>query len=82
DFLQGGEASNQITAGPGNDRVRLRGRGTNRISTGSGADLVEAYAAGSTRVDCGPGVDTVRIGFNRRVRTVGCERVTRRYRGA
>jgi hypothetical protein len=32
-----------------------------------------------TRVDCGPGGDTVNIGWNKRVRTTGCENVHRRY---
>jgi hypothetical protein len=67
--------------GSGNDHVRLRGAGRNRVQAGSGADLIEAYASGPTTIDCGPGTDTVRIGFNRHVRTVGCERVSHRFRG-
>ena len=79
DHLQGGPGANTIDAGPGNDRVRLRGAGPNRVTAGDGDDLVQAYSRGAATIDCGPGSDTVTIGFNRRVRTVGCEHVTKRY---
>ena len=46
---------------------------------GPGNDRVEAFAKGLALVDCGPGDDAVNIGFNRLVRTRGCEHVTKRY---
>jgi 4-aminobutyrate aminotransferase-like enzyme len=55
-------------------------RAPTRAQGGSGADLVDAYASGPTAIDCGSGQGTVRIGFSRHVRTVSCERVSRRYR--
>ena len=80
DRLQGGPRGNRIDAGDGRDRVRLTGRGPNVVRAGAGDDEVRAYASGPPTVDCGPGVDLVRIGFNRAVRTIGCERVSKRYR--
>ena len=45
-----------------------------------GNDVVEAYSRTPVTIDCGPGGDRVNIGFNRRVRTVNCETVSKRYK--
>ena len=80
DFLQGGPKGNRIVAGDGDDRIRLRGNGSNTVFGGLGNDTIEAYSRGRrTVIDCGPGGDTVKIGFNRTVRTRNCETVDRRY---
>jgi hypothetical protein len=60
--------------------VRLTGRGRNSVNAGDGDDVVEAYSRTPVTVDCGAGADRVNIGFNRHVRTIGCETVTRRYK--
>src|ERR671910_222965 len=80
DYLQGGPRHNVILAGIGDDTVRLTGSGSNRVSTGEGNDVVEAYSRTPVTIDCGPGGDRVNIGFNRAVRTVDCETVTKRYK--
>ena len=77
---QVGSKRNRIVAGTGNDTVRLGGSGPNTVLGGLGDDTVEAYARGTARIDCGPGSDRVNIGFNRRIRTVGCEIVKKLYR--
>ena len=58
----------------------MPGRGRNAVSTGEGNDVVDAYSRTPATIDCGPGGDRVNIGYNRGVRTVGCETVTRRYK--
>ncbi len=80
DYLQGGPGSNHISGSAGDDTVRLTGSGRNVVSTGPGNDVVEAYSRTSVRIDCGSGGDRVNIGFNRRVSTVNCETVKRRYK--
>jgi hypothetical protein len=50
------------------------------VSTGDGNDVVEAYSRTPVTIDCGPGGDRVNIGFNRHVKTVSCETVTKRYK--
>jgi Ca2+-binding RTX toxin-like protein len=80
DYLQGGPRRNRILGGAGDDVIRLRGNGPNAVLAGAGNDRVEAFAQGAAMVDCGPGDDTVNIGFNRLVRTRGCEHATKRYR--
>jgi hypothetical protein len=50
------------------------------VDAGAGNDVIDAFNRAPTTIDCGPGGDTVNIGFNREVRTLGCETVTRRYR--
>ena len=80
DYLQGGGvvSTNFITAGPGDDTVRLVGHGYNRVSAGDGNDIVFAYTKDRTKIDCGPGEDTVKIGKNPHVTTRHCEHVSRR----
>ncbi len=80
DYLQGGPGDNQILGGFGDDTVRLTGYGRNSVRTGDGNDVVDAYSRTPVTIDCGPGGDRVNIGFNRGVRTVNCETVTKRYR--
>ena len=80
DYLQGGPLHNTILGGAGDDTVRLTGSGRNSVSAGDGNDVIEAFSRTPVTIDCGPGGDTVNIGFNRSVRTVGCETVNKRYR--
>jgi len=82
DYLQGGgeTATNHIAGGAGADTIRLTGHGFNEVDSGPGDDIVYAYNKDRVRIDCGPGIDFVKIGHNRRVRTRGCEKVSRRYR--
>jgi hypothetical protein len=48
---------------------------------GAGDDIVYgASRGGETYIDCGAGADLFKIGHNRRVRTRGCEQVSRRYK--
>jgi Ca2+-binding RTX toxin-like protein len=80
DFLQGGPKRNRIVAGAGNDTVRLRGRGP----TLGPHRRRRRHRRGLRRrarrtIDCGPGTDRVNIGFNRTVRTRGCETVKHLY---
>jgi hypothetical protein len=49
------------------------------VSSGTGDDIVYVYSKDRSLIDCGPGDDLVKIGFNRSVRTRGCEHVSRRY---
>ena len=81
DYLQGGgaTATNHISGGAGADTIRLTGHGFNAVDAGSGDDIVYAYNKDRVLIDCGPGDDLVKIGFNRAVRTRGCEKVSRRY---
>ena len=82
DYLQGGGvvSTNFINAGSGFDTIRLVGDGYNGVLAGPGDDIVYAYSKDRVRIDCGPGRDTVKIGYNRNVRTKRCETVTRRYK--
>jgi Ca2+-binding RTX toxin-like protein len=82
DYLQGGGASatNFITGGAGADTIRLTGAGFNRVDAGEGDDIVYGYSKDAALIDCGPGQDVVKIGFNRRIRTRNCEKVTKRYK--
>jgi len=66
--------------GAGADTIRLTGHGFNEVDAGTGDDIVYAYNKEHVVIDCGPGDDVVKIGYNRRVRTRGCEKVSRRYR--
>ena len=49
------------------------GHGFNRVFAGTGDDIVYAYSKDRNTIDCGPGDDVVKIGYNRSVRTRGCE---------
>jgi Ca2+-binding RTX toxin-like protein len=82
DYLQGGgaTATNHIVGGAGADTIRLTGRGPNEVDAGDGDDIVYAYNKHRVVIVCGPGKDFVKIGHNRKVRTRGCEKVSRRYR--
>ncbi len=82
DYLQGGgvTSTNVISGAGGFDTIRLVGRGYNRVKAGPGDDIVYAYSKDAVRIDCGRGNDTVKIGYNRNVRTKRCETVSRRYK--
>ena len=82
DYLQSGGVTsvNVISGGSGLDTIRLVGHGYHQVKAGAGDDIVYAYSKDRARIDCGPGTDTVKIGYNRSVRTHGCEAVSRRYR--
>ena len=67
-------------AAPGSDAIRLTGHGFNEVDAGSGDDIVYAYYKDRAVIDCGAGDDLVKIGHNRKVRTRGCEKVSRRYK--
>jgi Ca2+-binding RTX toxin-like protein len=64
-----------IAGGAGADRLQGEWGG------GAGDDIVYgASRGGETYIDCGAGADLFKIGHNRRVRTRGCEQVSRRYK--
>ena len=82
DYLQGGGAvaTNFITGGAGADTIRLTGGGTNRVDAGDGDDIVYGYSKDAARDRLRAGRRLVKIGYNRRIRTVNCERVYKRYK--
>ena len=84
DYVAAGPKRNAVDAGAGHDVIRFPAmhRGPSSLDAGSGDDIVHAYGRGPIRIACGPGDDTVRISFNRLVRTArDCEHVSRRYKG-
>ena len=78
--INGTGGDDSLTGGAGADTIRLTGGGHNRVWAGEGDDIVYGYSKDAARVDCGPGTDVVKIGYNRRIRTSNCEKVTRRYK--
>lgn len=73
DHLNGASGTDRLSAGAGNDTINA-GFGQDRVFAGSGRDFVNVATAGKpARVNCGSGRDKVRVNFNERNRTRGCE---------
>lgn len=75
DLLVGGDGNDRLRGDGGRDRIDA-GAGTNSIDAGAGSDRVDAANGRSEVVDCGLGRDLATV--DRRDRTRGCERVSRR----
>jgi Ca2+-binding RTX toxin-like protein len=73
DHLNGGPGTDYLSAGSGNDSINAA-FGRDRVLAGSGNDFVNIATAGpAASANCGPGRDKVRINFNERRKTRGCE---------
>ena len=88
-MIDGGAGNDYLQGGPGNNVSRRRRRRHHpaarpRPQRASGpATATTAWrptAQAPSTIDCGPGGDRVNIGFNRNVKTVNCETVTKRYK--
>lgn len=76
DRMSGGAHDDRMSGGSGNDTMAGNG-GRNRLSGGAGNDRIDSVNGTRETVNCGRGRrDVARI--DRRDRTRGCKRVTRR----
>ena len=73
DALNGGAGTDRLSGGTGNDT--LNGAfGADVVLGGAGRDFINVATSGpAARVSCGAGRDKVRVNYNERKRTSGCE---------
>lgn len=73
DSLNGGAGNDTLSGGSGNDTINAA-YGRDVVSGGSGRDFINVATAGPVaRVNCGSGADKVRVNYNERRATRGCE---------
>jgi hypothetical protein len=73
DALNGGAGTDRLSGGSGNDTLN-GAYGADVVLGGSGRDFINVATSGpAARVSCGSGRDKVRVNYNERNRTTGCE---------
>lgn len=73
DAVNGGPGTDHLSGGTGNDTLNAA-YGRDVVLGGSGRDFINVATSGpAARVSCGSGRDKVRVNYNERKRTTGCE---------
>jgi Ca2+-binding RTX toxin-like protein len=73
DALNGGAGTDRLSGGTGNDTIN-GAFGADVVLGGTGRDFINVATSGpAARVSCGAGRDKVRVNYNERKRTTGCE---------
>lgn len=73
DSINGGPGTDHLSGGAGNDTLNAA-FGRDVVLGGAGSDFINVATAGpAARVSCGAGRDKVRVNYNERRRTTGCE---------
>ena len=73
DAVNGGPGTDHLSGGSGNDTINAA-YGRDVVLGGSGRDFINVATSGpAARVSCGSGRDKVRVNYNERKRTTGCE---------
>ncbi len=73
DSIDGGPGTDHLSGGTGNDTLNAA-FGRDVVLGGSGRDFINVATSGpAARVSCGTGRDKVRVNYNERKRTTGCE---------
>ena len=79
DFLQGGPKRNRIVPAPATTPCACAATARTASARATATTPSRPTPTARATIDCGPGTDRVNIGFNRKVRTRGCEKVKHLY---